>query len=62
MGGLQEKESSKKIIHMTDEPGNTPFSPAILINDTLFISGQLARNPETGKFEGETMAEQRNSQ
>lgn len=57
-GAIQENSSSKKIIHMTDTPGNTPFSPAILINDTLYISGQLARNPETGKFEGETMAEQ----
>ena len=53
-----EKASAKKIIHMGDKPGNTPFSPAILINGTLFVSGQLARNPETGKFEGETMAEQ----
>jgi 2-iminobutanoate/2-iminopropanoate deaminase len=57
-GAFLEKSSSKKIIHIGDKPGNTPFSPAILINGTLFVSGQLARNPETGKFEGETMAEQ----
>lgn len=57
-GDLQEKSSSKKIITITDQPANAPFSPAILINDTLFISGQLSMNPETGKFEGETMAEQ----
>ena len=57
-GEYQERSSSKKIIHMTDKPGNTPFSPAILIDDTLFISGQLSVNYETGKFEGETMAEQ----
>jgi len=55
---LQEKSSSKKIITLTDQPANAPFSPAILINDTLFISGQLSMNPETGKLEGETMAEQ----
>jgi len=55
---FQGEISSKKIIHMTDTPGKTPFSPAILIDDTLYISGQLARNRKTGKLEGETMAEQ----
>lgn len=58
IGAAQENPSSKKIISMTDKPGNAPFSPAILIDGTLFISGQLSINPETGKFEGETMAEQ----
>jgi 2-iminobutanoate/2-iminopropanoate deaminase len=55
---FQGKVLSKKIIHLTEKPGKSPFSPAILIDDTLYISGQLARNPETGEFEGETMAEQ----
>lgn len=43
---------------MTDGPVSSPFSPAILINDMLYVSGQLSINPETGRFEGETMAEQ----
>jgi 2-iminobutanoate/2-iminopropanoate deaminase len=55
---FQENPSSKKVLHLTEKPGNTPFSPAILINNTLFISGQLSINYETGKFEGGTMAEQ----
>lgn len=49
---------NKKIIHLTDTPGKSPFSPAILIDNTLYISGQLSMNPETGEFEGETIAEQ----
>jgi len=56
--GAQEKPSARKIITLTDQPANTPFSPAILAGETLYISGQLATNPETGKFEGETMAAQ----
>lgn len=38
-GEFQENPSSKKVLHLTKKPGNTPFSPAILINNTLFISG-----------------------
>lgn len=55
---LPNDSSNKKVISMKEGPVSSPFSPAILINDTLFISGQLSINPETGKFEGETMAKQ----
>lgn len=49
---------TKKVFSLTDKPGNLPFSPAILVNDTLYISGHLAINPKTGKFENGTMAQQ----
>lgn len=58
ISGSQENQSIKKVISLSDQPSNFPFSPAILIKDTLFISGQLSINPETGKFEGGTMSEQ----
>ena len=38
----QEKASLKKIYNVTDGPITTPFSPAILVNNSLYISGQLA--------------------
>ena len=53
-----EPPSARRAISLTDKPADTPFSPAILVKDTLFISGQLSVNPETGKFEGATMTEQ----
>jgi 2-iminobutanoate/2-iminopropanoate deaminase len=56
--GTQKNPAEKKVISMTEEPPTSPFSPALLIKDTLFISGQLGTNPETGKLEGPTMAEQ----
>jgi len=49
---------AKKIIYMTEKKADLPFSPAILAKDTLYISGQLASNPQTGKFEEGTMAQQ----
>jgi len=53
-----EKAAEKKIISLTDKPSASLISPAILVNGTLYISGQLPMNPETGQFEGATMAEQ----
>ena len=54
----EKKAPAKTIFHTTDKPMDLPFSPAILIRDTLFISGQLAVDPVTREFKGGTMAEQ----
>jgi 2-iminobutanoate/2-iminopropanoate deaminase len=48
----------KKIFNLTDRPAASPFSPAILVKGTLYISGQLGMDPETGQLQGPTMAEQ----
>lgn len=41
----------KKIIYTQNAPNPIgPYSQAILSDNTLFISGQLAINPATGKF------------
>ena len=41
----------KKIITTKNAPIPIgPYSQALLINNTLYISGQIAINPETGKF------------
>ena len=39
---------NKKIIHTTNAPAPIgPYNQAILSNDTLFVSGQIALNPAT---------------
>ena len=41
----------KKIISTTNAPGAIgPYSQAVEANNTLYISGQLPVNPETGKL------------
>lgn len=50
--------SPKKVISLQKGPVTSPFSPALLVGNTLYISGQLAIDPETGKFIGGSMAEQ----
>jgi 2-iminobutanoate/2-iminopropanoate deaminase len=50
--------AEKKIFHLGDKPGGTPFSPAVLYKGTLYISGQLAVDPATGKFTPGTMTEE----
>ena len=35
-----------------------PYSQAVKVGNWLFISGQIAINPETGKLEGKNVAEQ----
>jgi enamine deaminase RidA (YjgF/YER057c/UK114 family) len=39
---MKKKSHDKKIFYPGDKPSPTPFGPAILVKDTLFISGQLA--------------------
>ena len=42
----------KKIIYTKKAPNPVgPYSQAIFVNSTLYISGQVAINPETGKIE-----------
>ena len=41
----------KKIIHTSKAPAAIgPYSQAVEINDTLYISGQVAVNPQTGSI------------
>ena len=49
----------KKIISTKKAPGTIgPYSQAVEVNDTLYISGQVPLNPDTGELAGETIAEQ----
>ena len=45
----------KKVIATTNAPAAIgPYSQAIEVNGTLYISGQLPVNPATGKIDGTT--------
>lgn len=46
----EERAAGKKYFALNDALPKTPFSTAILVNDTLYISGMLATDPEAGKF------------
>ena len=57
---IEGGEAEKKIFHLGDKPGGTPFSPAVLANGTLYISGQLAVDPATEKFAAGTKTDEAN--
>jgi len=50
--------AEKTVFYLGEKPGKMPFSPAILVNGTLYLSGQLAVNPESGAFENGSMSQQ----
>ena len=53
----QGQKSKKRIISPPEFPQNRPFSPGVLADGTLYVAGQVGREPKTGKmadtFEGE---------
>lgn len=49
--------ADKKVIQPKDMPGGTPLSPGILAGDTLYVSGQLGRDPKTQKVPADFEAE-----
>lgn len=49
----------KKIINTKDAPAPIgPYSQAVLIDETLYISGQIALNPETGQLVQDNIIEE----
>lgn len=51
--------AEKKVIQPKDFPAGRPFSPAILVDGTLYVSGQTGSDPRTGKLPQEFEAEVR---
>lgn len=48
---------SKQIIHVPNAPRPiAPYSPAIIANGLVFVSGQIPLNPSTGQMVQETIA------
>ncbi len=54
----QEKPSDRQFISLTEGSSQTPFSSAILVGNTLYISGMLGTDRATGKIAGETITAQ----
>ncbi len=51
----------KQIINTKNAPSAIgPYSQAVLINDTLYTSGQIGLNPETNKLEIESLTHETN--
>lgn len=49
----------KKVIRTKKAPGTVgPYSQAIEVNGTLYVSGQVPLDPDTGKLRGDTITEQ----
>ena len=48
--GDQEKKSVRKVIKFDNTPAKRPYSPAIDVNNTLYVSGQIAVDQATGKL------------
>jgi 2-iminobutanoate/2-iminopropanoate deaminase len=50
-GAFSQSEASPKrrIINLPDRPPHAAFSNAILVGDTLYISGNIGLDPKTGK-------------
>jgi len=49
----------RKVISTKKAPGTIgPYSQAVEVKGTLYISGQIPLNPDTGELAGDTIAEQ----
>lgn len=51
--------AEKKIIQPKEFASGGPFSPAVLVDGTLYVSGQLGRDPKTQKVPSDFEAEVR---
>lgn len=48
--GDQEKKTVRRVITLENTPAKRPYSPAIDVNNTLYVSGQIGVDPLTGKL------------
>jgi 2-iminobutanoate/2-iminopropanoate deaminase len=49
----------KKVVHPKEFPTGRPFSPGILVGDTLYVAGQTGSDLKTGKIPEDFEAEVR---
>lgn len=54
----QSKQPISRRAVKLDQASSTPFSPAIIAGDFVFVSGQLGVDRKTGEFAGTTTEEQ----
>jgi len=46
----QEEKVTRRVITLENTPAKRPYSPAIEAGNTLYVSGQIAVDPATGKL------------
>ncbi len=51
--------ATKKLIHPKEFPKGRPFSPGLLVGDTLYVAGQIGQDLATGKVPDDFEAEVR---
>ncbi len=44
-----QKSTSRRYINLPNRPVQAPFSDAVLVGDTLYLSGRIGIDPKTGK-------------
>lgn len=53
--------AAKKLIHPKEFPKGAPFSPGLLVGDTLFVAGQVGRDLKANKIPDDFEAEVKNT-
>ena len=43
-----KRASARRVINLPNRPSNLPFSDAVLVGDTLYLSGRIGIDPATG--------------
>src|ERR1700674_1963988 len=61
LGASMPLRAEKKIIQPKEFAPGAPFSPAVLVDGTLYVSGQIGRDLKTGKVPENFDAEVRQS-
>jgi 2-iminobutanoate/2-iminopropanoate deaminase len=51
------KTSSRRTVNLAGRPAGLPFSDAVLVGDTLYISGRIGVDPVTGRAPADLDAE-----
>jgi 2-iminobutanoate/2-iminopropanoate deaminase len=46
----QQNKSARQVVTFENTPAKRPYSPAIEVNKTLYVSGQIAIDQSTGKL------------
>jgi 2-iminobutanoate/2-iminopropanoate deaminase len=55
--GVCSVAASKKVIHPKDFPTGRPFSPGIMVGETLYIAGQTGQDLKSGEIPSDFEAE-----
>jgi 2-iminobutanoate/2-iminopropanoate deaminase len=58
MKGESNMPKQQLSLNSSASPAASPYSPGLRVGDFVFVSGQVPRDPATGRMVGETIEEQ----